>query len=71
MFRVDGLFRLFCEQRTLRSNLAGTQLPPYLIALRNVIYQFAEAAIKFNVKDFFDAVSACAFIMHERVKLVF
>ena len=44
------------------------------VTLGSLIYQFGEAATKFNIKNFVDALSARAFTMHQmhqRMKLAF
>jgi hypothetical protein len=41
------------------------------IAFGSLIYQFGEAAAKLNIKNLFDALSAHAIIMHQRIKLAF
>ena len=50
---------------------AGPVINICAIASGCLIYQFGEAAAKFRVKDLFNAVSACAFLMRQRIKLVF
>src|SRR5262245_49055221 len=44
------------------------------VTLGSLIYQFGEAATKFNIKNLIDALGACAFMryqMHQRIKLAF
>ena len=37
----------------------------------NSVYQFAEAATKFHIKDLFYAIRAHAFLMRQRIKQAF
>ena len=41
------------------------------ITLGSLSYQFGEAATKLLIKNLLDALSARAFIMHQRIKLAF
>jgi hypothetical protein len=50
---------------------AGPVINICAIASGCLIYQFGEAPTKFRVKDHFNAVSARAFLMRKRFKLVF
>jgi hypothetical protein len=49
----------------------GTDVPVLLQWSASPVYQFAEAATKFHIKDFFDALSVHAFLMRQRIKLAF
>ena len=50
---------------------SGPVINTRAIALGGLIYQFGEAATKLNIKNLVDALSAHAFIMHQRIKLAF
>jgi hypothetical protein len=50
---------------------AGSDVPVLRRWCAGLVYQFAEAATKFHVKDFFKAVSVRAFLIRQRIKLLF
>ena len=49
----------------------GADVPVLRRKPASSVYQFAEAATKFHIKDFFDAIRAHAFLMRQRIKLAF
>jgi hypothetical protein len=49
----------------------GTDRCPDSALFRNPVNQFSEATAKLNIEGLFYAVSARAFIMHQRIKLIF
>ena len=50
---------------------AGSDVPVLRQWFAGLVYQFAEAATKFHVKDFFNAVGVRAFLIRQRIKLPF
>jgi hypothetical protein len=63
--------RTFCPLYSIGGLAAGPVINICTIASGCLIYQFAEAATKFHIKDFFDAIRAHAFLMRQRIKLAF
>jgi len=49
---------------------AGSDVPVLRRWCAGLVYQFAEAATKFHVKDLFNAVSVRAFLIRQRIKLL-
>jgi hypothetical protein len=51
--------------------VSGPVIIACAITLGSLSYQFGEAATKLLVKNLINALSASAFIMHQRIKLAF